>query len=163
MSKFSILSCLLFFLPLGVSAAEGDAKPEKKMGVLTSFLLLEGLSAANSGLAAASPKMVGWVELALLPFGLAETDWKKDTPTEIAVALGYTGIAVYNITVPKQNDLSKSTIFARNMIGWNLTIVGGSIVYLLTHKKSDLKKRSALKIHLAFADDGGNISARYRF
>jgi hypothetical protein len=95
-------------------------------------IVSEGLAVAVSAAAANEPRAAGIGVASLLPVAALGSDW-HEYPFATALFLsGAAGISAYNISIAG-DDISKRTLFGRNIAGWNALGAVVLAVGLLEH------------------------------
>lgn len=129
------------------------------MSDLMLFAVVEGIFAANSGLATLSPRIYGASGLLLIPFGFTQGGGSR---TNLAEGSLFAAICLYNLFVPHRRDFSNSQVFVHNMIGWHLFLLGVGAVSLLVGDE-ERTKQPAFSFDFNVRPDGGMFMAQYRF
>lgn len=131
-------------IEINVNAEENkffqDNKLLKGTGI---FILLEGLAAINSGMAAAAPPVYGTVGLILTPLGATGRSFATDL-TGMSL---FASICTYNLIVPSKQDLTKKEIFTHNMVAWHIFFLGvGTAELLIGNKSSEQEENYTINI-----------------
>lgn len=96
-------------------AHTNEKLPSSGINTVGMILMAEAYAAGYSGLMTMDPKTGGWVTLAILPLGVGMND-QTDLFLQISGSIFFASVAAYNISVLKNPELSKRTVFARNEI-----------------------------------------------
>lgn len=136
----------------GGGAAEGSPEPPERWGVAKTagaILLLEGVIAGYSGLAAYHPEPVGLVQVITSPLAAMSS---KNVATFAATAGGFAALGLYNAIELRKAGYSRSDRFWRNFAGWHAIGVvawGADALFGGDEPAAERDRRAALTVGFA--------------